>query len=448
MGISEASGSGVTHRIAVYGLWHLGSVTAACLASRGHVVVGIDEDPAIISGLKAGRSPVREAGVNERISEHLGRNLTFTSDVAEGTAAADIIWITFDTPVDENDVADVEYVLSKIRGILEHVSQGSIIVVSSQMPVGSIGKIQSDCAEIIARKRLEFACVPENLRLGKAVECFLHADRYVIGSESENVRSKLESVLGPLTGNIIHVSPQSAEMSKHALNGFLALSVAYSNELARLCEKNSADAWEVEKCLKADTRIGHMAYLSPGAAFSGGTLARDAGFLNALAGRDGMTLPLIASILPSNERHKLWPLERLIDVYQNLKGLSVAVLGLTYKPGTDTLRRSLSLDICRNLHESGASVSAYDPFVSRLPQEYSYIALHQSAEAAMLGADAVIILTAWPEFKDIPWGTFVTSLKQCVILDPGGLLRAKASEGSGHFSYFSAGAATKGDDIT
>lgn len=417
--------------ISVFGLWHLGCVTAACLAAD-HSVTGIDDDSSLIESLKQGRAPVSEKGLDELIQSHNAKTLRFTTDLSS-CAGADLIWITFDTPVDENDNADVEFVVEKMRRVIGFARSGAVVAVSSQLPVGTVRRMMKEASD--AKKNLHFACIPENLRLGAAIECFVRADRYVVGTDSDSAREVLTQVLSPYTANVIYVSPESAEMSKHALNCFLALSVVYANEIAAICERTGADASEVERCLKADVRIGKGAYLSPGPAFSGGTLARDASFLGRISKEKGLGLKVVPSILAANEEHKFWPV-RALKPLRDSGAARVCVLGLTYKPGTDTLRRSLPLEICARLREDGWRVCAYDPAVKHLPDSHAFIDLKQSAAEAMRDADALILLTAWPEFKEMTLQS-IPPEKSPAIVDPAGVWKGWFSGGNAR--YFSIG---------
>lgn len=370
-------------KIAVAGLWHLGTVISACLASVGHEVIGFDEN---VDDLGEGKPPVFEPGLAELLAS---TSIRFTAD-RNDLRETELLWIAYDTPVDEDDNADVEFVIARAASLFEVLADGTLVVVSSQLPVGSVRRLEQ------LAPGLSFACSPENLRLGKAIEAFMKPARVVAGVRSDADREKFTRAMAPVTTNIEWMSVESAEMSKHALNAFLATSVAFINEIAIVCEQVGADAKEVERALKTDPRIGPRAYLSPGGAFAGGTLARDLAYLSSMR-----TLPLIAGVRASNDAHKSWAREKLASVLGELRGRTIAVLGLTYKPGTDTLRRSSSVELCRFLSESGVHVRAHDPAVQSLPEELSFIAMQTSAEDAMRGADAVVIATEWPEYREL-----------------------------------------------
>ena len=430
-------------RVAVQGLWHLGSVTAACLAAAGHDVVGFDEDQAAVAGLSAGTPPIAEPGLPELVQAGIaGHHLSFTTDAPEAVTEAEVLWVTYDTPVDENDVADVGFVVDRIKATLPLLPKQCFVVVSSQLPVGSIAALEAS-ANTIGRDDLGFACSPENLRLGKAIEVFAEPDRVVLGVRHAAGAEKFKRLMAPITANVLVMGVESAEMTKHAINSFLAMSVAFANEIATVCEIAGADADEVALGLKSESRIGPRAYLGPGAAFAGGTLARDISFL-AARGRDaGADLALIPAVAISNDRHRNWAFNRLQSLLGPLAGRRVAILGLTYKPGTDTLRRSSSVELARALLAAGATVGAFDPAVAALPPDLALpIELAPSAAAAVAGADAVVIGTDWPEFRQLDWPQLLSTLARPVVVDANGWLKA-ALGGEANVTYASVGRLTR-----
>ena len=263
-------------KICVQGLWHLGSVTAACLASVGHDVVGLDGDSNNISNLNQGKAPLFEPGLDEMIQNEINQgHLRFAQNSREALADVELLWVTFDTPVDEEDHADVEFVLGKIKIVLPELNDRTVVLISSQIPVGSIKKLEHFVKDNYIKKQICFAYSPENLRLGKSIDVFLNPDRIVVGTRNDGSKERLKKLFSPITNKIEWMSVESAEMTKHAINAFLATSVTFANELAAICELYGADAKEVERGLKTESRIGPRAYLSPGGPFAGGTLARD-----------------------------------------------------------------------------------------------------------------------------------------------------------------------------
>src|SRR3989338_3154325 len=242
-------------KIAVMGLWHLGIVTAACLAEQGHIVIGYDTDSLLIEKLQAGQPSVAETGLTELIQKNstAGR-LVFTTASTQ-LSQADIIWITYDTPVDEDDHANVEFVIKEITAAFPFFKQTALVIVSSQLPVGSTRRLQQCYRDQYPQSQLSFSYSPENLRLGKAIQGFTHPDRIIVGTASEDSKKRLQELLNPFTPKIVLMSLESAEMTKHALNAFLATSIVFINEIATICEQVGADAKEVERGLKSEARI-------------------------------------------------------------------------------------------------------------------------------------------------------------------------------------------------
>jgi len=388
-------------KVCVQGLWHLGSVTAACLASVGHEVVGIDPVALTVANLVQGKAPLFEPGLDDLIQAGIASGkLTFTSDSAQAVSGAEVLWVAFDTPVDDEDQADVADVQNQIQAALPHLADGAIVLVSSQMPVGSIRKLEAFASQHLPDKQLSFACSPENLRLGKALDVFLKPDRIVVGVRDSETRNVLERLLAPVTDRVEWMSVESAEMTKHAINAFLATSVTFANEIAAICELVGADAKEVERGLKTEARIGPKAYVSPGGPFAGGTLARDIAFLGIESQAHHLSTPLLSAVRPSNDEHKNWVRRKLLKQFETINGVTVAIWGLTYKPGTDTLRRSLAVELCDWLLEQGVKVQVYDPEVKQIPERWVGKVLHcTGAMPSVEGAKALVVGTEWPQFK-------------------------------------------------
>jgi UDPglucose 6-dehydrogenase len=354
-------------KICVQGLWHLGCVTSAALANLGHNIIALDCEPNIIKKLNSGIPPIFEPGLENLIKQGLrSGHLKFTDSPECALKNSEILWVTYDTPVDDNDIADTEYVIDQIKRSIPLLPAKAIVLISSQLPVNSIQHFEK--IALAQNLDLHFAYSPENLRLGQALEVFLNPDRIVIGCRNnDSVKSILKSLLSSITANLEWMSVESAEMTKHAINAFLALSVTFANEIASICEVTGADATEVARGMKTEQRIGRKAYLSPGGAFSGGTLARDVNFLSNIAEQKAISSPLINAINSSNNNHKKWIWYKINSMYDNLAGKCIAIWGLTYKANTNTLRRSTIVDFVSYLLEQRACVNIYDPLVETLP---------------------------------------------------------------------------------
>jgi UDPglucose 6-dehydrogenase len=396
----------------VLGLWHLGTVTAACMAQH-HVVVGVDDDPAVVAGLQLGRAPLAEPGLDELLAEGLASGrLTFTTEPGSVESDIDVLWVCADTPVDDDDESDVGAVLDLIARTLPALRDDTLVLVSAQLPVGTIAGLEA------AHPRLRFACSPENLRLGRAIDSFEHADRIVIGVRDDRSRRQLEALLGHLDAELLIMRPESAEMVKHALNAFFALSISFINEVGRLCEHVGADAAEVSAGLRSEPRIGPRAYLGAGWAFAGGTLARDVVALGHIAAGVDEDTPVISAIRPSNEQHRQWARHRLQLALGDVRGRNIVLLGLVYTPNTSTLRRSAAVALCRELLADGAFVTVVDPAVMTLPDELSPAVLEIDLHRALVGTDAVVVCTAWPQFRDAPWRDLVDRMRRPLFIDP------------------------------
>jgi UDPglucose 6-dehydrogenase len=404
-------------KICVFGLWHLGTVTAACLGHAGHQVIGLDCDSNVIENLKRGKPPIFEPGLAELIGS---ASIEFTTEIS-AAGKAEVLWVAFDTPVDPDDNADINFVIKQVELLFPFLKPKTLVLVSSQLPVGSIRRLETSCPD----KTISFACSPENLRLGKAIEVFTKPDRVIVGIRSESDKSRIEEIFDPWKPRIEWMSVESAEMTKHAINAFLATSVTFINELAGICEQVGADAKEVERGLKTESRIGPKAYLSPGAAFAGGTLARDIAFLTQIGAQKSVPVHLISGVHDSNNAHKKWPRRKLTELLGSIRNRCIAIWGLAYKPGTDTLRRSSSVELCEWLSMQGARVQAHDPAIKTMPSElHDKISLCASASDALRDADALVVATEWPDYRGIDVDSVLSSMKNAIVLDAGRFLSA------------------------
>lgn len=409
--------------VTVLGLWHLGSVTAACMA-RHHRVTGLDFDETVVAGLRACRGPLHEPGLNALLATGLASgHLAFAAE-AGAAETAEVLWVCYDTPVDDDDRSDLDWVHVRLARVLPKLRPGTVVLISSQLPVGT-------CAQLAQQHpALHFACSPENLRLGKAIEAFEKPARIIVGAPAA-ARPALEKLLTPLGAPLVWMRPESAEMVKHALNSFLALSVAYINEIAALSETVGADAQEVAAGLKSEPRIGPRAYLGPGGPFAGGTLARDVVSLTKLGEAKKIPLALIPAIKESNDRHRRWAFRKLQAALAGLTHPVVAVLGLAYTPNTNTLRRSAAVELCRQLRAVGIAVRAYDPLILIADAEHLDLPLAASAAEAMRGAHAVVICTDYPEFRDLPWPALLAGMARPVVVDANRLVEKAVAPAPG-----------------
>jgi UDPglucose 6-dehydrogenase len=422
-------------QIATVGLWHLGCVVSAGLASLGHTVRGTDPDAETVRRLQQGIPPLHEPGLPEVVAEQekLGR-LTFVMTAREAFQDAEFIFLTFDTPVDENDESDLSPVEAYLEQIARHARQDATIVVMSQVPVGTCERFAERLHRVAPHASHSLVCQPENLRLGEALATFLHPDFLLVGAEDEHAARGLLSLYDGIQAQKLVVGRNSAEMAKHALNAFLATSISFVNELANLSEACGADIGEIVRVLRLDRRIGKHAFLSPGAGFSGGTLGRDLQTLRRLgACKNEKTLQLDATVAVNNSR-----LNDLIGKLQRecgaLSGLRIGLLGLTYKAGTSTLRRSRALELARMLLSMDVSIRAFDPMVPE-PREGTHgIVLCADAYQAAKAADAVFLMTPWPEFRSLDMNRLRQAMHRPLLIDAHNFLDVGTARAAG-FRY-------------
>ena len=426
--------------VAVLGLWHLGSVTAACVAESGHAVIAFDPDAPTVADLQAGKPPVAEPGLEELVQKNLAAGrLRFTHDVSQAVSAASVVWVCFDTPVDDDDRADVDQVIDHVVASFPFLQDGAVVLASSQLPVGSVRRLEAAWIPVANGRRVSFACSPENLRLGKAIVGFTRPDRVVIGVRDNGPRDRLEALFAPIAAPVEWMSVESAEMTKHAINAFLATSVAFINELATLCEESGADAKQVERGLKTEKRIGPYAYLSPGSAVAGGTLARDVMFLRSIGSATERPTPMLDGVVASNVSHRSWARRRLGVDLKHLKGSTIAVWGLTYKPGTDTLRRSEAVELCRWLVAEGARVRAHDPAVRSTEAALPGVERVEDPVAAVRGAAALVVATEWPDYRGISADVVAAAASSRLLVLDANRFLAQTLGGDPRFRYVSVG---------
>ncbi len=427
-------------KVCVYGLWHLGTVTAACLASRGIATVGLAETPEAAAELNAGKAPLFEPGLEALIGQGLKSGaLSFTQDIAAAVSSTDLVWVSFDTPVDDDDVADVGYVLDRVRRTFPYLKDDSVVLISSQVPVGSTALLEHDFAAVAKGRKVSFAYSPENLRLGDAIRVFTQSERIVIGVRSDDARKVIEPVLKSFCDILLWTRVESAEMVKHALNSYLATCVTFTNEIATICESVSADMSEVEAALRLDPRIGKKAYVRAGSAFGGGTLARDVQFLKSIAKDGDVRVPVLAAVLESNDHHKGWVVRHLRRQLGALAGKKVGVLGLAYKAGTDAIRRSVAIEVIEELMAEGADVTVFDPKVAALPEPLSSaVTIAGSADAVFKGSEAVVLATEWPQFRELDFAALAPSMKRAMLIDQNAFASEQLADLSG-LDYIVAG---------
>lgn len=427
-------------RVAVAGLWHLGSVAAGCLAELGHRVVGIDEDAHRVAALREGRAPLFEPDLDGLLGKGLASGrLSFTTDFSDGIPQADVVFVAYDTPVTDRDEVDLSVVMCAIERAIPLLKPSSLILVHSQVPVGTCGRIRERVRAVSSGDGCEVAYIPENLRLNQAIDRFLHPDMLVVGAEAQGAYGMVDGLLAGIDAPRVRTNLETAEMTKHALNAYLATSISFGNELANMCQLVGADASQVVAFLRLDRRVGSHVPIDPGMGFAGGTLARDVRSLQSLGRAHGYQPHLIDAVLRVNERQNFLPVMWLEKMFGALAGLHIGVLGLTYKTGTSTLRRSAAVEVVRHLTAKGALVTASDPKAElsdagELPQfEFT-----RDPHRAVSGKDALVLMTPWPEFKTLDYERIRSEMRSPVVLDMQNALDRDHLEGLG-FVYISVG---------
>jgi UDPglucose 6-dehydrogenase len=417
----------ISRRICVIGLWHQGIVGAACLADFGYSVIAADHDAQKIETLKLGKAPLYEPDLDDLIQQDLLRGrLTFTVDVAGAVRGISDVWLMFDTPVNELDESDLTEIFSTVKEIAPNLEPDTIIVVTAQVPIGTCDEIVAVIRDCRPGLKFSVAYMPENLRLGQAIERFKKPPLPVIGSDDMAALDRLERLLGPFGAKWEHVSLCMAEMTKHALNGFLAMSITFANELGNLCDEVGADGHRLAEILRLEPRIGPKAMLYPGLGFSGGTLARDLQTLRSLGDQYRVDTPMLDGVQASNQAQNGMVVRRLKGIFgDKLNGHHIAVLGLTYKPDTSTLRRSAALEVISGLVRAGASVAASDPRADRNElKALTTFEFFEDPYDAVEGADALVLMTPWKQYKELDFEDIKARMGRPVVFDTANLWSA------------------------
>ena len=405
-------------KIAVAGTGYVGLVTGVCLAENGHFVTCVDVDASKIEMMRRGISPIYEQGLSELMRKNKEK-LTFTLDFKEAYADADVIFIGVGTPEKRDGSANLAYVYGVADQIAEVVTKECVVVVKSTVPIGTNDRIEQYFADRLQNKvKIHVASNPEFLAQGTAVRDTLHASRIVIGVEDAYAEKMLREVYRGFDAPLLVTNRRSAEMIKYASNDFLALKISYINEIANLCEIIGADIEDVTKGMSYDTRIGSK-FLNAGIGYGGSCFPKDTKALSWLASYNDNEIKTIKAAIEVNESQKLKPVKKASKYYKDFRGLNVAVLGLTFKPGTDDLREAPSLVTVPILVDDGANIKAWDPvgcdnFKKHVPEGITYC---ETIEETLKGADICFIFTEWPEVKVLNPSVFVEKMRHPIVID-------------------------------
>jgi UDPglucose 6-dehydrogenase len=406
--------------IVVAGTGYVGLVTGACLSEVGHNVTCVDIDEKKVEIMKQGISPIYEPGLDELLERNYKENrLDFTTDYADAYKNADIVFIGVGIPERADGSANLDYVFGVCKQIAENVTKDCLVVVKSTVPIGTNDKVEEFLKEnLVHNVKIEVASNPEFLAQGTAVVDTLNASRIVIGVESRKAEEKLRYVYERFNQPIVVTNRRSAEMIKYASNDFLALKISFMNEMANVCEIVGADIEDVAKGMSYDPRIGNK-FLNAGLGYGGSCFPKDTKALHWLANDSGYEIKTIKATIEVNENQKYKLFRKAKQEFGSLKGMKVAVLGLTFKPGTDDLREAPSIPNVRRLLDEGAEIVAYDPvgidnFKKLYPTEIDYVT---SPEKALEDADMAFIFTEWNEIKSLELSKYEELMNNAVIYD-------------------------------
>ena len=430
-------------KIAVVGTGYVGLVVGVCLAENGNSVVCVDNDEKKVEALRRGEIPIYEPGLAEMIPRNVAEErLRFTTDLGTAVQQSEILFIAVGTPQDEDGSADLRHVLAVADGIGRQMNGYKVIVNKSTVPVGTTEKVRKAVSAVTSHP---FAVVsnPEFLKEGTAVEDFLKPDRVVIGADDERARAVMTELYAPFvrTGNpVLVMDCASAEMTKYAANAMLATRISFMNEIANLCEKVGANVDLVRKGIGSDARIG-PSFLFPGPGYGGSCFPKDVKALVRTAGEAGSRLAVLEAVEDANERQKHRLFEKLhCALGDDVRGAHIAIWGLAFKPQTDDMREAPALTLIDDVLAAGATVTAHDPAALHEAKRRigNRIAYSESNYDALNGADALVVITDWNEYRHPDFGRMKSTLRRPVVIDGRNLYDANKMQTLG-FSYFSFG---------
>ena len=408
--------------ICVIGTGYVGLVTGSCLSDSGNNVTCLDIDHEKINLLKEGKVGIYEPGLeNIVLRNYKAKRLRFTTDYKNAIEGSTIIFLAVSTPPKIDGSANLEYIKKASKELAKHINDYKVIVTKSTVPVGTGKWIESEIKSRASNDNFDYVSNPEFLREGAAVNDFLYPDRIVIGSLSEQAYSEMREIYRPLYINktpIIETSVETAEMIKYASNSFLALKISYINEIANLCEAVGADIHQVARAMGQDGRISSK-FLHPGPGFGGSCFPKDLAALYSLGKEKNIDLNTVSATIKTNKSQKKRITDKLSHLLNNkVKNKKIAILGLSFKPNTDDIRESASLNIVSNLIDLGADLSVYDPAaMENFKSVYPNINYNENWRDCVKNADACVVLTEWNEFRGIDLSELKTLLKSPILLD-------------------------------
>ena len=429
-------------KIAVVGMGYVGLVVGACFAENGNDVICVDNDVSKIRGLKLGRVPIYEPGLEELVSRNQSKKrLTFTSSLARAVRTSQIIFIAVGTPQDEDGAVDLEQVLDVARSLARAMNGYKVVVTKSTVTAGTSAQLR----EIIRRETTHpFSVVtnPEFLKQGAAIDDFMRPDRVVIGAEDAKAAEMMRVLYAPFTRTgapIMVMGCASAELSKYAANAMLATRVSFMNEMANVCELFNADVDDVRRAIASDRRIG-SSFLFPGIGYGGSCFPKDVTALIKSSHDNGYYCQILKAVDGVNQRQKKRLVEKMQQHFGSLKGKTIALWGLAFKPQTDDMREAPAIQIVEGILEQGGKVQAYDPQAERTARSiFGYrVSYAEHGYEALKGADALAVVTEWSEFREPDFAKMRSLMRAPVIFDGRNIFTKKQMQAEG-FTYYSMG---------
>lgn len=434
-------------KITVFGTGYVGLVTGACLADVGHQVMCVDIDEAKINDLKQGIIPIYEPGIDTLVKRCVKeKTLFFTTSAAEGVEHGTLQFIAVGTPPDEDGSADLRYVLEVAKTIGTHMTDYKVVIDKSTVPVGTAEKVQAAIAETLQStgKNLEFdVCSnPEFLKEGSALEDFTKAPRIIVGTRSDKVKSLMQECYAPYIRNhnkLMFMDVRAAELTKYAANAMLATKISFMNELSQIAERLGVDIEQVREGIGSDPRIGYQ-FIYPGCGYGGSCFPKDVKAICQTAKSIGYDAELLNAVENVNERQKNSMFAKLEQVFDgDLKGKTIALWGLSFKPNTDDMREAPSRNLMESLWKAGAKVQAYDPEAmnecKRIYGERDDLILVEGKRAAAAGADALAVCTEWKTFRSVDFEWLKGELNHPVIIDGRNLYSPETAKSAGFLYY-------------
>ncbi|MFA6350029.1 MAG: UDP-glucose/GDP-mannose dehydrogenase family protein [Candidatus Omnitrophota bacterium] len=405
--------------ISIIGSGYVGLVSGACFAELGNKVICADNDSGKIACLRKANIPIYEPGLEELIKSNLKKKrLVFTSNIAEAVRKSDVIFITVGTPSLENGEADLTGIEHVARNIAKNMTGYRLIVEKSTVPVETGMWVKQTVAAYVSKDhKFDVASNPEFLREGQAISDFMHPDRVVLGVESKKAADLLSALYKPLNAPILITDVKSAELIKHASNSFLATKISFINAVSQICDQVGADVSKVALGMGLDRRIGKN-FLNAGLGYGGSCFPKDVDAFIAISEKLGYEFELLNAVRHINSQQKSYFLEKIKDALWIIKGKTIGVLGISFKPNTDDIRSSAAVDIIQSLRKEGAKIRAYDPkAMAKAKNAIKGVTFCRDSYDAAKGSDCLLVLTEWDEFKELDFVKIKKLLKRPVILD-------------------------------